>query len=131
MSEVLALLFMILVQIESGGDKYAVGTANDIGIVQITPIYLKDVNIILKEERYTLQDRYDVKKSREMVNIYMKHYGADTIRSKKLSMLDKMLRLGSYHRGGPRGFKKQSKELKRYRRKIKREYYKLFPEEKD
>lgn len=63
-----------LIEVESEGKSDAVGKTNDVGILQITPIYVKDVNRILGEERYTLAERTDIEKSLEMFEIYQKHY---------------------------------------------------------
>ena len=58
-----------LIRVESEGKADAVGKTNDVGILQITPIYVKDVNRILGEERYTLAERTDIEKSLEMYAI--------------------------------------------------------------
>lgn len=63
-----------LIQVESEGKADAVGKTNDVGILQITPIYVKDVNRILGEERYTLAERADTEKSLEMFEILQSHY---------------------------------------------------------
>lgn len=63
-----------LIQVESEGKADAVGKTNDVGILQITPIYVKDVNRIVGEERYTLSCRTDTEKSLEMFEIIQNHY---------------------------------------------------------
>lgn len=63
-----------LIWVESKGDCMAIGKKNDVGVLQITPILVKDVNRILKEERYSLEDRYIREKSIEMFNIVQDHY---------------------------------------------------------
>lgn len=63
-----------LIQVESEGKADAVGKTNDVGILQITPIYVKDVNRILGEDRYTLAERADTEKSLEMFEILQGHY---------------------------------------------------------
>lgn len=63
-----------LIQVESEGKEDAVGTKNDVGILQITPIYVKDVNRILGEEKYDLSCRTDTEKSLEMFEILQSHY---------------------------------------------------------
>ncbi len=54
------------------------GPAGEIGILQITPICVEDVNRILKvrksKRRYDLVDRHSVRKSFEMFRIYITHY---------------------------------------------------------
>ena len=58
-----------IIQVESGGNTKAV-SGNSVGAMQITPILVKDCNIILKKRnsklRYTLADRYSLEKSKEM-----------------------------------------------------------------
>lgn len=68
------VMVLALIQVESGGDSLAVGSTNDLGSLQLTPIYVEDVNRILNEERYTLDDRRSEKKSIEMFEIYQNHY---------------------------------------------------------
>src|SRR5574344_492169 len=57
------ILVSALIQVESSGDTLAVGKTNDVGALQLTPIYVADVNRILKEEHYTLEDRTSLKKT--------------------------------------------------------------------
>lgn len=58
-----------IIQVESGGRSKA-KNGNQCGAMQITPILVKECNNILKErkskKRFTLSDRFDVKKSKEM-----------------------------------------------------------------
>ncbi|MBQ7420317.1 MAG: transglycosylase SLT domain-containing protein [Prevotella sp.] len=58
-----------IIQVESGGNPRAV-SGNSCGAMQITPICVKQCNLILQEKkskkRYTLNDRFDVQKSKEM-----------------------------------------------------------------
>ena len=93
----------------SHGDANAYNEAEDAaGIAQIRPIYVRDVNRILKlqgsDKRYTLEDRYSPVKSREMFEIYCRHYynpaatGPQTWQESWVRM----------HNGGPRGFNKES-----------------------
>lgn len=63
-----------LIWVESKGDSKAVGKNNDIGVLQITPIIIKDVNRILGCEVYTLEDRLDSLKSVEIFDIIQDHY---------------------------------------------------------
>lgn len=66
-----------LILVESEGNPNAVGRTNDLGILQITPIYVADVNRIINEERYSLEDRADVRKSMEMFEIIQGHYNPE------------------------------------------------------
>ena len=63
-----------LIWVESKGDSKAVGSKDDMGVLQITPILLQDCNRILKDEAFTLEDRLDSLKSVEMFNIIQDHY---------------------------------------------------------
>jgi hypothetical protein len=46
---------------------------DDVGILQITPICVREVNRILGMQVYSLSDRYSVKKSLEMFDIIQQH----------------------------------------------------------
>ena len=68
-----------IIQVESRGNAKAHNANGDcIGILQITPILVKQCNIWLKNQksskRYTLKDRYDVGKSKEMFIMIQEHY---------------------------------------------------------
>lgn len=58
-----------IIQVESKGNPKAV-SGNSCGAMQITPILVKECNIILKKrkskKRYKLSDRFNVAKSKEM-----------------------------------------------------------------
>lgn len=68
------LFTQALIWVESKGDSKAIGSKNDVGVLQITPILVEDCNRILKNERFTLEDRLDSLKSVEMFNIIQDHY---------------------------------------------------------
>lgn len=94
-------LLAAIAQKESGGDPNACNYEEEAaGLYQIRPIYLSDVNRILDYPKYNLNDRYDPEKSKEMVVIYLRHYG-------RRKGLEAMARI---HNGGPRGDKKESTE---------------------
>lgn len=63
-----------LIWVESKGDSKAVGSKDDVGVLQIRPIIVEDCNRILKNEGFTLEDRLDSLKSVEMFNIIQDHY---------------------------------------------------------
>lgn len=65
-----------LIRTESNGNPNAIGKTGDVGILQITPIYVADVNRIA-HTHYTLEDRYDPDKSLEMFNIMNAYYNPD------------------------------------------------------
>lgn len=66
-----------ITQVESEGNSRAV-SGNQCGAMQITPILVEDCNAILKKrgekKRFTLNDRFSVKRSREMFVLIMSHY---------------------------------------------------------
>lgn len=67
-----------IIQVESRGDKNAFNpNGNCAGILQITPIVVKDCNRILKRTVYTLEDRFDVEKSKEMFLIIQRFYNKE------------------------------------------------------
>jgi len=60
-----------IIQIESEGNPVAVGdNGRAIGLLQIWPIMIDEVNRLLKEERYSLEDRWDSLKSIEIFHTY-------------------------------------------------------------
>jgi hypothetical protein len=63
-----------LIWVESKGNCKAVGSNNDIEVLQITSILTKDCNRIVRYERFALEDRLDSLKSVEMFNIIQDHY---------------------------------------------------------
>ncbi|MBO6032418.1 MAG: lytic transglycosylase domain-containing protein [Prevotella sp.] len=69
-----------IIQVESEGNPKAV-SGNSVGVMQITPILVKDCNGILKRQkskkRYTMEDRYSVAKSKEMFLIIQKYYNPE------------------------------------------------------
>ena len=69
-----------IIQVESEGNPNAV-SGNSVGVMQITPILVKDCNDILKRQkskkRYTMADRYSVSKSKEMFLIIQKYYNPE------------------------------------------------------
>lgn len=68
------ILIQAIIQVESEGNPLAIGKTNDVGILQITPIYVKEVNRILKRNEYTLTERTDEQKSLEMFEVYQRHH---------------------------------------------------------
>ncbi len=58
-----------IIQVESEGNPNAV-SGNSVGVMQITPILVKECNDILKKQkskkRFEMNDRYSVAKSKEM-----------------------------------------------------------------
>lgn len=66
-----------IIQVESGGNPRAV-CGRSCGVMQITPILVKECNNILKarkqKKRYTLADRFNVAKSKEMFLLIQSHF---------------------------------------------------------
>ena len=80
-----------IIQVESRGNAKAHNANGDcIGILQITPILVKQCNIWLKNQksskRYTLKDRYDVGKSKEMFIMIQEHYNPSHNVDKAISL---------------------------------------------
>lgn len=72
-------LITALIKIESGGDPQAVGDGGmAVGVLQIHPIMVTDVNRIIRQggnfHKYTLDDRVSPIKSVSMFQIYTTHY---------------------------------------------------------
>ena len=68
-----------IIEVESEGDANAVDKGGkSCGILQITPILVKECNRILElrnsKTRYTMGDRFSVKKSKEMFLLYQSFY---------------------------------------------------------
>lgn len=68
---------MALIQVESGGKDNALGTKNDTGCLQITPILVKEVNRLQSGRRYTMNDALNRKRSIEMYNIIQGYYNPE------------------------------------------------------
>lgn len=69
-----------IIQVESEGNARAV-SGNSVGAMQITPVCVKQCNIILKsrksKKRFTLKDRFNVKKSKEMFLLLQSFYNVE------------------------------------------------------
>lgn len=64
---------LALILTESQMDSLAVGKANDLGILQITPIFVDEVNRLVGKEQFTHQDALSPEKSLQMLAIYQEH----------------------------------------------------------
>lgn len=103
-----------IIKVESSGNPRAFNPKNNcLGILQITPILVRDCNQILSRRkskvRYTLQDRYNVEKSKEMFVLYQETYNPQ-------HDLERAIRLWN---GGP-GFTIRSTEA--YYQKVMKHY---------
>ena len=69
-----------IILVESEGNPNAV-SGNSVGPMQITPIFVKECNDVLKKmkssKRFTLADRYSVEKSKEMFLLIQKYYNPE------------------------------------------------------
>lgn len=68
---------LAIVKTESEFNPLAVGKSEDWGIFQITPIYVKEVNRILGEEKYSHEDAFNPEKSMEMFTIMQNHHNPE------------------------------------------------------
>ena len=97
-----------IIQVESEGNPNAV-SGNSVGVMQITPILVKDCNDILKRQKskkqFTMADRYSVAKSKEMFLIIQKYYNPE-------NNVEKAIRLWNG------GIKYSIKATNRYYRKV-------------
>lgn len=70
-----SLLVRAIEQVESKGSAIAIGdNGQAVGILQIHPVMVQDCNRILGEEKFDLEDRWSVDKSRQMFRVYTEHY---------------------------------------------------------
>lgn len=87
--------------VESGGNALAIGDGGRAaGVAQIWAITVKDVNRFAGT-KFTLNDRFNVEKSRQMFQLYVNHYGkgkSDEIKAKIWN-------------GGPNAMKATGKKL--------------------
>lgn len=71
------IMYEAICAVESENDSLAYNSSsNAAGIIQLRPIYVKDVNRI-QGTKYTLKDRYNPKKCREMFEIYQSYYNPE------------------------------------------------------
>ena len=93
-------------EVESGGDCKAIGDSGKaVGAYQIHEIYVKDANRI-SGKSYTLEDRYDEKKSLEIVKIVTTYYG--NYYKKKTGKEVTPEIIARIHNGGALGWNKSS-----------------------
>tara|TARA_R110001592_G_scaffold29037_1_gene105743 strand:- start:466 stop:873 length:408 start_codon:yes stop_codon:yes gene_type:complete len=91
-------LIAAIIHVESRGDSMAYNAKEDaVGVLQIRPIMMREVNRLLKENKYTLADRWSKSKSIEMFNVIKAHTTNPTNE-----------RLARNWNGGWNGYKKKS-----------------------
>jgi len=98
-----------IIHVESRGDINAHNVSEDaVGVLQIRPIMVKEVNRVLGFDKYTLQDRWDKQKSIEMFNV-IRHNTPNPTNEK----------IARNWNGGPNGYKKNS--TLKYWQKVKKQ----------
>ncbi len=79
-------LQMAIMKTESEFDPSQIGATNDLGINQITPIFVSEVNRILGKEVYSHLDAFDIRKSIEMFNIVQGYHNKEHSISKTITV---------------------------------------------
>ena len=64
---------LAIILAESQMDSLAVGKDNDLGILQITPIFVDEVNRLVGKEQFSHQDALSPEKSLQMLAIYQEN----------------------------------------------------------
>jgi len=78
----IAIILAAILQVESGGNANAVGSHGDVGVLQIRPCVVDDVNRIY-DTNYKYSDRRDPVLSMEMAEKYLRFWASD-LRVKKM-----------------------------------------------
>lgn len=112
------VLYSSIVWVESKGDVNARSSDGSVGIIQIKPVMVTEVNRICKirkmDKRYTLSDRRDPDKSKEMFWIYQEFYHPNLDwDSVSIKHMESMARKWN---GGPKGEKKRG--TRKYWKKV-------------
>ena len=91
-------LIMAIIQVESGGDTLAHNIQEDaVGVLQIRPIMVAEVNRLIGKDSFTLSDRWSIHKSIAMFNVIRSHTQNPTNE-----------KLARNWNGGWKGYKKKS-----------------------
>ena len=80
------ILQMAIAKTESEYNPEAMGSSGDLGVFQITEIFVHEVNRLLGEEGYTHLDAFNVEKSIEMFNIVQDGHNPDKSISKAIAV---------------------------------------------
>jgi len=115
------VLYSSIVWVESKGNANAKSRDGSVGIIQIKPVMVKEVNRICKikglDKKFTLADRKNPRKSSEMFWIYQEFYNPDinwdTLSQKDLEVLARKWN------GGPSGDRKRA--TRKYWRKVSKQ----------
>ena len=114
------VLYSSIVWVESKGNANAKSKDGSVGVIQIKPCMVKEVNRICKHKgiskKFTLADRKNPRKSEEMFWIYQEFYHPE-INWDSLSVAD-MESLARKWNGGPKGDRKRA--TRKYWRKVSR-----------
>jgi len=106
-------LIAALIRVESKGDTHAVGGGGkSLGCLQLTKIYIQEVNEIYKTD-FSFNDALNQQKSVEITKMYLGYFGGRIGRKPTLEDLARI------HNGGPNGHKKFA--TKKYWEKVKKE----------
>ena len=118
------VLYSSIVWVESKGNATARSKDGSLGIVQILPVMVKEVNRICKmkgiNKSFTLQDRLNPEKSEQMFWIFQNFYNPN-INWETITMSDMEIIARKWN-GGPNGHKKGA--TKHYWRKVSKLVYK-------
>ena len=106
MNTIIAGLINALIAVESGGNIAAIGdNGRAVGCLQIHAECVRDVNRITGKH-YTLKDRADPQKSREICTAYLAYYGKVYERREgKRATAEVLARIWN---GGPKGYRRNS-----------------------
>ena len=117
METIIAMLISSLMIVESGGRADAIGdNGRAVGILQIHAECVQDVNRFAHTD-YTLADRSDETKSKEICTKYLLHYGKRyKTKTGKEPTAEILARIWN---GGPRGYKNE--RTRRYWQKVQAE----------
>jgi len=109
----LFLLLSAMIIVESGGNNAAYNPDEEAaGCLQIRPIFVQDINRILGRAEFTLDDRWDERRSRRMAIIYWTHYAAEERLGRPPTIED----LARIHNSGPDGWRDEPQWFVHYRK---------------
>jgi len=109
-------LISSIAKVESSNNPTAVGDGGKaVGLLQIWPCVLDDVNRVYGK-RYTLADRLDPVKSREICRLYLEHYGKNYTKKTGKQPTDEVY--SRMWNGGPAGW--SNKKTIEYWNKVKK-----------
>ena len=117
MPTITAAFLLALATAESGNDPFVVNKAEDaVGLYQLRPIFVKDVNRIINMEYFALSDRYSPQWSEIMVIKYLEHYAT----TKRLGHEATNQDLAALRCAGPDGYtQKDEPKVKEHWEKVK------------